>query len=164
MATDGDGDWSNVRFRPRRVGGTATDGDAAARFAWGAILFVAVALAYPWYAYWVQSYLLERDARRALTSIDRDLRAMEARLPDAFDEPPMQAPRRTPSPRILGIGEGATTSVIVADLDGAHLHDVESQLCAGAARWTRRPVTGRAFRVQRYLGTSPAITVGVVRC
>ncbi|HEY4583597.1 MAG TPA: hypothetical protein VIG88_12180 [Lysobacter sp.] len=169
MATDGDNDgWGNVRFRPRRIGGTASGGDGAGTYvALGALLFVFVALAYPWYSYRVHSRLAERDARRALASIDRDFRTMQAQVQDALDEPPppsLPAPPRLPSPRILGISEGATASVIVADLDGASLDDAHPHLCTDAARWTRRPIAGRSFRVQRYLGRSPAITAGVIRC
>ena len=166
MATDTDGEgFGEIRLRPRRVGGDKPGEDHAnARFLWGTLLFVLVAAAYPWYSYWVHSHLVERDARRALASFGRDFRAMETQVAEALDESPMQTARPLPSPRILGVSEGTTTSVIVADLDGVSLDDAQSRLCAEASRWTQRTVAGRTFRVQRYLGRSPAVTIGVIRC
>lgn len=163
---DGSG-WGNVRFRPRRLGTPASGDDAAqARFVQGAILFVVVALAYPWYAYWVQSRLLAADANRALSAIEEEIRA----LPDAADimtgepAPTLPIQVRSATPRILGVSEGTALSVIVADLRGSSLDAATTRLCTEAARWTRRPIAGRTFRVQAYRRSEPATTVGTIRC
>jgi hypothetical protein len=161
-------DWSNVRFRPRRVG-TDPSGDnpAQARFVQGALLFVVVALAYPWYSYWVQSHLLTEDSKRALARVDEEMRAIAAQAEAPLIETSTvdaSRLRRTSSPRIVGISEGAATSVIVADMDGAALIDSERRLCADATRWTGRSTAGRTFRVQGYRGSQPAVTIGSIRC
>jgi hypothetical protein len=170
MATDNQADgtgWGNVRFRPRRVGTLSSGDDAAqSRFVQGAVLFVVVTLAYPWYAYWVQSRLLAADANRALSAIEEEIRA----LPDAADimigepAPTLPIQVRSAAPRILGVSEGAALSVIVADLHGSSLDAATTQLCAEAVRWTRRPIAGRTFRVQAYHRSQPATTVGTIRC
>lgn len=169
MATEnGNDDWSNLRFRPRRVGSHAPPEDAAhSRFVYGAILFVAVALAYPWYSYWVQSHLLAADAKRAIKSFEADVQRVEQEAGAAVDETTAVDPSllvRRSSPRILGISEGAATSVVVADLDGASLMQAERRLCSEAALWARRPVAGRSFRIQSYRGAQPAVSVGSIRC
>lgn len=57
-------DWGNVRYRggSRRPGLAAGD-EAGTRFVIGVVVFLAVALAYPWYEYWVQSRLLAREVQ-----------------------------------------------------------------------------------------------------
>lgn len=59
-------DWQDLNFRQRsRVSGDSSD----PRFAIGIGVFVLVALLFPWYAYEVVSYLLERDAVKAMNQI-----------------------------------------------------------------------------------------------
>lgn len=160
-------DWQAVRFRPRHAGTRSLpDDDARARFVYGAILFVAVALAYPWYSYWVQSRLLAADVNRALTEAEKEVRAAVSQVEPALDYagPAAMAPVRPHRPRILGVSEGAATSVIVADLDGESLDAAEPKLCVQAAGWIRRPTAGMRFRVQSFRRSEPALTVGSIRC
>jgi hypothetical protein len=62
----GEGSWGNVRFRPRRLRGGVDWGDAESRFVTGLVVFLLTALLYPWYAYRVQAWLLERDLAAAM--------------------------------------------------------------------------------------------------
>lgn len=165
---NGDRNWSDVRFRPRRVGGSATPEDAShSRFVYGVLLFVGVALVYPWYSYRVQSRLMEADAKKALAAAEVEMRKFNRHVDGMLDGAPevqRAIPLQDPSPRIVGVSEGAATSVIVADLDGASLRDATPVLCADATRWTGRQTAGRTFRVQSYRRTAPAITVGTIQC
>lgn len=75
--SDAGGDRNNVRFRPRHLRSRGAPDDAAhSRFVHGAILFVAVALLYPWYSYRVQSRLMEADMARALAAADVEMRRL----------------------------------------------------------------------------------------
>src|SRR3546814_8398836 len=70
-------DWGNLRFTPRRGGysqGSPED-NANSRFVIGLVVFVLVALLYPWYSYWVQARLVTRDVTRAVEVMDAQLRS-----------------------------------------------------------------------------------------
>src|SRR3546814_4745192 len=70
-------DWGNLRFTPRRGGysqGSPED-NANSRFVIGLVVFVLVALLYPWYSYWVQARLVARDVTRAVEVMDAQLRS-----------------------------------------------------------------------------------------
>ena len=160
--------WNDVRFRPRQaVISRLPHESAQTRFVIGVVVFLAVALAYPWYSYRVQSRLLAADVDRALAHAGQEAAQAAARAGAEFQHPqqadaPMGVP--PPRPRILGISEGAMARVIVADLDGASLADAQARLCRDAARWTRAPTRGRTFRVQAYRRSRPAIPAGSIRC
>lgn len=167
MADTDKNDWDSIRFRPRRTGvQTSPDDDAHSRFVVGAILFVVVALAYPWYSYWVHSRLAAAEMRQALATVEQEMRTASTQVDDAIEEsrtaPVLPAHRSRP--RILGVSEGAALSVIIADLDGASLAEAEPRLCMDAARWMRRPTAGRTFRVQSFRRSEPALTAGTIQC
>lgn len=167
MAGPDNTDWSDIRIRPRNTGPrTSPDDNAHTRFVLGAVLFVAVALAYPWYSYWVQSRLLTAEVEQALAVTGHEMQAIAHEADAAFGQARTAATvvnARAPRPRILGVSEG-TTAVIVADLDGASVVDATADLCRQATRWTRRSSDGRTFRVQSYRRPAPAVTVGSIQC
>ncbi len=69
MAQDtGVGGWGNAWFRVRRAAGVGVTSaaDPQSRFVIGLIVFVVVALAYPWYSYWVQSRLFTNDVESGM--------------------------------------------------------------------------------------------------
>lgn len=162
-------DWGNVRFRPR-VSGRANSGDQTdGRLTLAVIVFVAVALAYPWYSYWVHAHLLNRDMQAAAAELDKQARALESAASSQWQT--LSAPPDFPvvhavsKPiRLMGISEGTSGAVLVAELADSSLADARDSLCSQASRWSGRSSSGRAFRVQRYRGNAPAVHVGSIQC
>src|SRR3546814_3385879 len=75
--SSGEKDWGNLRFTSRRgryAQGSPED-NANSRFVIGLVVFVLVALLYPWYSYWVQTRLVARDVARAVDVMDAQLRS-----------------------------------------------------------------------------------------
>lgn len=75
-------DWGNIRFRGRRdryAEGTPED-NANARFVIGVLVFLTVAVAYPWYSYWVSSRLLARDIEAGLREFEKQAAVEVARV------------------------------------------------------------------------------------
>lgn len=162
-------DWGNVRFRPRVAGPSkGTDqSDGCVKLA--VIVFVAVALAYPWYSYWVHAHLLSRDMQAAAVEFNKQARALEsaASTPwqtlSALSDVPVARAVSTPI-RLMGISEGTSGAVLVAELGDSSLADARDSLCFQASRWSGRSSSGRAFRVQRYRGNAPAVHAGSIQC
>ncbi|MGY1424503.1 hypothetical protein [Lysobacter sp. A289] len=71
-------DWGNVRFRrSSRTPDGSPDDNADPRFWVGLVVFLMVALAYPWYSYWVHAQLLSRSFQEAADSLGRELDVAE---------------------------------------------------------------------------------------
>lgn len=163
-------DWGNVRFRPRSAAANRSSGEEAdTRFIAGAVLFVLVALAYPWYSYWVNSHLLARDMRAAAVELDKQTRQFESELSAQMQPRPSvrhSTPTRaaTAEVRVMGVSEGTNGVVLLAELGDRSLADAREALCFQASRWIRRSADGRTFRVQRYRGNAPARHAGSIRC
>jgi hypothetical protein len=163
-------DWGNVRFRTRRAVTNRSRGDEGdTRLVTAAVLFVVVALAYPWYSYWVHSRLLARDMREVAGEFDKQARQLETAVStrlQTLPPPHSYAPTRTASApiRVMGVSEGTSGAVLVAQLGNSSLADARDSLCFQASRWTRRSTDGRTFRVQRYRGNAPATHAGSIRC
>src|SRR3546814_12356873 len=102
--SSGEKDWGNLRFTSRRgryAQGSPED-NANSRFVIGLVVFVLVALLYPWYSYWVQTRLVARAVARAVDVMDAQLRgeltAVDAQGPQAAQRPqaPPERPRDSP--------------------------------------------------------------------
>ncbi len=92
-----DSDWGDVRFRSRRTRyaeGTPED-NATARFVIGILVFLVVALLYPWYSYWVQSRLVARDLEKAAAAVETQLRREVSGINEHIQRTPL-AGRRWP--------------------------------------------------------------------
>lgn len=166
---EGHGGWGNLRLSRRdRLAGTAEDA-AEARFRMGLGVFLAVALLYPWYEYWVQTRLLARDVTQAAEEVgkalERETAAME-RKAAARAEQPRQATRRRHDASIRTMGAMRTRSgpMVIVDLGGRSLQDARLPICVQAAQWLGEPVDGQTLRVQRYRVNRPSVGAGEVRC
>ncbi|GAB3306767.1 hypothetical protein [Luteimonas notoginsengisoli] len=90
--SSGDRDFGSLRFSSRRnryAEGTPED-NANSRFVIGLVVFVAVALLYPWYSYWVQTQLLARDFQRAAGELGAQLRDETQAMTDRMQRDQVQ--------------------------------------------------------------------------
>jgi hypothetical protein len=177
-----DADWGNVRFRSRRAGAAAgtPDDNADARFWIGLIVFVFVALAYPWYSYRVQAYLQARDLQAAGEELGRQLEAstsqmrqqMEASNARMRQRSAAEAARRQAAAdhariaavRVVGTFPAKAGPVAIVNLGQAGLPEATAIICRQAEGMLDLPLAGQVLHVRRYRGDQPAMGVGDIRC
>lgn len=166
-----DKDWGNLRFKPRRdryADGSPED-NANSRFVIGLVVFVVVALLYPWYSYWVQMRLMARDLQQATEELGAQLK-QEAEAANARTQ--REAARRQASAtrqriagvRVLGAMITNGVPVVVVDMGEARLAESTRTICAQASARFGRSTAGMTLRVQSHRGRSPAVTIGSVHC
>lgn len=163
-------DWGNIRFRPRNLWQrSVSDGDIDARFTTAIIVFIVVALLYPWYEYWVQSRLMAHDLVRGAEAVTQQLQAETAKL-DGEQRAGTERRRvrsqqqRINRVRILGATQGGGSPMVIVDLGDAGLTESASAICRQAEAWLDRPLDGVVLRVQRGQAGKGSISVGKVRC
>lgn len=171
-------DWGNVKFRARRERGMQTHSadDAQSRFVTGLVVFLVVALAYPWYSYWVQSRLLvhevEAGFRQAGAEVDALMRQAEAELAQQQQASAraeqarreITARERIAAVRVMGASDGTAGPVAVVNFGQAGVAESTAQVCQQAERFLGRALDGKRLRLQRYRGTRPATDAGAVNC
>ena len=162
-------DWGNVRHRPVSRRHAAAGDEAGSRFVIGLVVFIAVALVYPWYSYWVHSTLMARDMQRAAqaigTEVERGVQQMQAATAQQRQRTAAQARQaRVAAVDVVGATAASGGPVVVVRMGDASLDEAGETICAQAGRWLRTPVAGRTLRVQRHRGNAPALDVGRVRC
>ena len=162
-------DWGNFRLRPRSQPPGQHEDDAGRRFATAIVVFLLVALAYPWYAYWVQSRLVARDLARAANALGRQVQAAAgetqamAQARSASGRSEKQQPRAN-RVRIVGATLGNGSPMVIVEMGGAGLAGSSPEICRQAAQWLGRPLDGVALRVQRGQAGRGAIRVGTIHC
>ena len=169
--SSGEKDWGNLRFTPRRrryAQGTPED-NASARFVIGLAVFIAVALLYPWYSYWVQTHLLARDVKQATEALDSQLRHEIRGISEQVQQAAVRnqvatSGRRARGVRVMGAMATSSRPVVIVDMAEVTLAEGTAGICAQAPGWLGRPVSGVTLRVQRYRGRAPAESVGSVMC
>jgi predicted phosphoribosyltransferase len=169
--SDGDAsrpDWGNVRFGRRPRGGGSVDDPAASRFAIGLTVFLVVALAFPWYAYWVVSKLMVADANAAIEQMARETAAEAARFraqvsaQSARQQEYVQR-ERLARVRVRGISVGSGSTIAIVDLGAASLAEATPAICEQVQR-LRGAGSYDVLRVQRFRGSAPALPLGAIRC
>lgn len=169
-------DWGNVKFRARREVVAHRADDAQSRFVTGLVVFLVVALAYPWYSYWVQSRLLAHEVeagfRQAGAEVDALMRQAEAELvqqqqASARAEQARRettARQRIAAVRVMGASDSTAGPVAVVDFGHAGVAESTAQVCQQAEWFLGRALDGKPLRLQRYRGSQPATDAGTVRC
>lgn len=169
-------DWGNVKFRARREVVAHSAEDAQSRFVTGLVVFLVVALAYPWYSYWVQSRLLAHEVeagfRQAGAEVDAVMRQAEAELAQQQQASVRaeQARRETTAReriaavRVMGASDGTAGPMAVVDFGQAGTAESTAQVCRQAEWFLGRALNGDRLRLQRYRGTRPATYAGTVYC
>jgi hypothetical protein len=179
---DGNENWGNVRFRPRRLRGAAgtPDDNADARFWIGMIVFVFVALAYPWYSYRITEYLVMRDLQAAGEALGRQLKASTSKARQELDasnermreRAEAEAARRQAAAdlariqavRVVGTFPTKNGPVAIVNLGQVGLPEASTIICRQAGELFDSPLAGQVLRVQQYRGNQPAMDVGSIRC
>jgi hypothetical protein len=146
-------DLQGVTFRrPPRWTEPVSDG----RFALGIAIFLLVALAYPWYSYWVQAHLMARDVRTGLEAftgaMDRESDAVQGQAQVQVqvagrESAEVAQRRRLAQVRVSGISEGDPPLVVV-QLGRSNLSEADALICRQAEPWLKRELSGRVIRVQ----------------
>lgn len=175
-------DWGNLRFRPRAKSGGAGSGDdnAESRFWIGVLLFLAVALAFPWYSYWVNAFLLTRDLEAARAEFARSMekaeedmsRQLEAADQRARQQAAANAARREAVARqgrvarvqVVGAIPSRSGPIAIVRLERATLSEAIPAICRDAGAMLGRSLAGESLQVQRHRGNDPALTIGEIRC
>lgn len=164
-------DWGNVRFRRHRIGSGAgaQDDNADARFWIGLLVFLFVALAYPWYSYWVNARLLASDLQAAGEEIGRQLEASSAQIrrqsmADAVRQQAATQQARIASVRVVGTIPGAKGPTAIVQLEQGELAEAAATICRQTEYMLGSSLAGKALRVQRHRGSRPALDVGSIRC
>lgn len=159
-------DWQDLSFRRRpRVSQQAGNH----RFAIGLGVFILVALLFPWYAYEVVSYSLERDTVKALNQfgIETQSQIDEAdresqRLRAASAE--YQLRQRIAQVRVMGVSSGGNMPTVLVALGNSNIHEAQATICQQAGAWLRKIVAGSALRIQSHRGNRPAMDAGEIHC
>ena len=162
-------DWGNVRYRPVSRRHAAAGDEASSRFVIGLVVFIAVALVYPWYSYWVHSTLMARDMQLAVQAmgdeVERGVQQMQAATAQQRQRTAAEARQaRIAAVDVMGATAASGGPVVIVRMGNASLDEAGETICAQAERWLRAPVAGQTLRVQRHRGNAPALDVGRVRC
>jgi len=176
MSSDPLKDWDNVRPRRPLVPKRA---EADRRFWLGITLAAIGALIFPWYAYWVDSFLLQRDLQAAASAFKQQAEASSQQMEDrlAAEQAQSQADaarmraqseayaqnNRIALVRVLGASSGEPP-IIQVQLGNAGIEEARDTICRQAPYWLRHCVSGMTLRVHRARGSEPALDAGVVRC
>lgn len=165
--------WADVRFR--QPPGKSTD-NVSRYFTLGAFVFVAVALVYPWYSYWVSSTLasmelaevsaeLDRQSQAAQTALAADMqRAGQAAIRNQQVSDENNRQRRLSGVIVAGVSTGGSMPTVLVRLGTSDIYEANETICRQAERWLKTSVSGRTIRVQGHRGNRPAVDVGQVTC
>lgn len=159
-------DWQDLSFRRRsRISQSATDH----RFAIGLGVFILVALLFPWYAYEVVSYSLERDTIKALNQLGIET---QSQMEEANKESQQrraetaehQLRQRIAGVRVMGVSSGGDLPIVLVALGNSNMYEANVAICKQAAAWLGRNVAGATLRIQRHRGKQPAQDAGEITC
>lgn len=163
-------DWSAARRRSATRRSTTENNRRSSSQFWIAVaIFFTVALAYPWYSYRVNAFLLTRDleaAGREFARIsDENLREVQKQAAQSSEASKReQQRRRIASVKIMGVSDGPNGQVVIVDMGSASLDEAQLTICRQASTWLKSDVIGTMLTVQRYRMNQPVLDLGVVRC
>lgn len=170
--------WQDLRFRQRSRVSEGSGNDH--RFAIGLSVFIVVALLFPWYAYEVVAYSIERDTTRALNEFGVETQeqideantesqmqraaAMEYQQRQSNANAELQLKRRVASVRVIGVSTGGNLPTVLVALGSSNIYEAQSTLCLQAGVWLHKNVSGSRLRVQSYRGNRPLVDAGEISC
>jgi len=166
-------DWQDLSFRRRsRISESASDH----RFAIGLGVFIFVALLFPWYAYEVVSYSLERDATKALNQLGIEAQKQTDIMNEQIYQMDKQAKaqrvanaeqlkrQRIADVRVVGVSTGGNLPTVLVSLGTSNTFEANIAICQQAAAWLGRNVAGSTLRIQKHRGKQPAQDAGEITC
>lgn len=156
-------------YRPPRQNGRTADTAADRRFGTGVLVLVVLALAWPWYAWFVGDLLDRRRLALEAAQLEAALAAQAEQARQASElarqgRLARERERRMAAVRVAGVSDAAGAPVVIARLGEASLEEARETLCRQAGEWLRRPTAGIRLRIQRHNGSLPATDVGELSC
>jgi hypothetical protein len=147
----------------------APEAGAERRLGTALLVFVVVALAWPWYAWFVQDYLDRRMMAAAAAQIDAELAGQARQLQRAQSQAQraraaQSRAQRIAAVQVAGVGDTGAEPVVVVRLGESNPEEARAVICRQAADWLRRPTAGTRLRIQRHNGDQPAIDAGTLQC
>ena len=170
---DGPPRWAEVRFRPPPTKGLDRESH---RFTLGVFIFIATALVYPWYSYWVNSTMVSRELKEVSAEFERQSQAAQKqfaadaqragevamRAQQESDEASRQ--RRLAAVSVAGVSAGGSMPTVLVSLGTSDIYEANATICRQAERWLKTNLSGKTLRVQSHRGNRPAVDVGQVAC
>lgn len=163
-----------IESEPHRPGAghrwpVAPDAGAERRMGTALLVFVVVALAWPWYAWFVQDYLDRRVMAAASSQFAAELgeqtRQMQRAQAHARRSRQAEArARRLGAVQVAGVSDDGAEPVVIVRLGESNPDEARAAICRQTADWLRRPTAGTRLRIQRHNGDQPAIDAGTLRC
>lgn len=156
-------------YRPPRQNGRTADTAADRRFGTGVLVLVVLALAWPWYAWFVGDLLDRRRLALEAAQLEAALAAQAEQARQASElarqgRLARERERRVAAVRVAGVSDAADSPVVIARLGEASLEEARETLCRQAGEWLRRSASGTRLRIQRHNGSRPATDGGELRC
>jgi hypothetical protein len=145
------------------------DAGAERRFGTAVVVFVAVALAWPWYAWFVQDYLDRRMMTAAAAQLDAQLGEQTRQMQRAQSQARRsrlaeERARRIAAIQVAGVSDNGAEPVVIVRLGESNPEEARAAICGQAEHWLRRPTAGTRLRIQRHNGDQPAIDAGTLQC
>lgn len=166
--------WGNARFRARRAARVEANSadDPQSRFVTGLTIFVVVALAYPWYSYWVQSRLFANEVESGFRQMSAEVASVQksgAQRQRASTQAGRTSGETSPRGRISevrvkGATDGRNGPLVVVNFGSVDVSAARETVCQQASYLLGRPLTGEVVRVQRFRGNQPATDAGRIDC
>ena len=159
---------SELQFRSRSQSGVRPAGPPD-RFWTGVAIFILVAMAYPFYSYAVQTYLLARDVEAAAEIISSEVERAAADARREVVESQRAAAAEAVRQRQRGVSVAGTTTIggkriVIVNLGRASLQEAKASICTQAERYFREPLAGEELHIQRHRGSQPAVDAGRIIC
>jgi hypothetical protein len=156
-------------YRPPRQNGRTADSAADRRFGTGVLVLVVLALAWPWYAWFVGDLLDRRRLALDAAGLEAELADVAERTRQASEQArrsrlARERERRVAAVQVAGVSDAPGAPVVIARLGEASLGEARETLCRQAADWLRRPVSGSRLTIQRHNGDRPATDAGILDC
>ncbi len=168
-------DWSQLSFQRRRMNQGEND-PAWTRFWLGFIFFVIVALAYPWYEYQVNKWLLAKDLEVVTEELseqaDAAQRKLSAQMRNAQEQSRLaqvqmreqQQRRRLAKIKVMGTSGTGARLVMIVEMGNTDLPEAHDTICRQARVLFGHDFGGQPLRIQKYRGNQPAVDIGSINC
>lgn len=133
------------------------------------VIAIVIVVLFPFYQHLVQRELMRRELREIERAAEAAMRestqAAAASARQAHAERTERDWRaRMASVRVVGVIDGNPPIVVVDKLPPEGAAEADKYICAQAAMWLRRSVSGMPLRVTRDRGDRPATDAGRVLC
>ncbi|MGQ4659542.1 hypothetical protein [Lysobacter sp. F6437] len=164
-------DWDNIRFgsRSNRPAEESAEDRAQSRFVIGIAIFLTVALAYPWYSYWVSARITAYGLQVMAEQLGQELKQSESearrqRVASTQAQAAAENRRQVAAVRVVGATRTRNGPVVIVRLGDATTGEARGRICVQAEALLKESLDGESVRVQMHRGNQPALDAGRIRC